>query len=305
MLKALAGFSNLTVVNPEHRLMSVKRASPRKGGYGMAHKQTITLNAGEPVTPVGQPIDVALTLAMADIKAQFMDLESGKVDYRAVGHAEAFHRYKDLASHLRTFDINSLVSRQQRLAFWINIYNTSVIHGVIELGLQRSVKEVSAFFDRIVLKISGYDFSLNDMEHGILRGNRRPPYRLRKLFGKKDPRMTLAVKPLDPRIHFALVCGARSCPPIGFYESGRVDQQLQLAAMSFMNSTNVEVFPQDMSISLSRIFKWYRDDFGGSNKALLDYVFRFLDESDKKAFLRDHKDRVRIRFQPYNWELNE
>ena len=108
-----------------------------------------------------------------------------------------------------------------------------MIHGVIELGLKQSVKEFPGFFDRMVYEIGGYRFSLNDIEHGILRGNRRPPYRLLRPFGKEDQRLEFTIIPMDPRIHFALVCGARSCPPIGFYEARQIDFQLQLAADEF------------------------------------------------------------------------
>jgi hypothetical protein len=272
----------------------------------MAYKQAVLLNETEPGdSPLEKPLDIALTLSLADLKAQFMDPQSGRVDYRAIGRAEAFKEYEDLASRLRGFDLYSLQDRDQRLAFWINIYNTSVIHGVIQLGLQRSVREFSGFFDRISLEIGGYQFSLNDMEHGILRGNKRPPYRIRRPFKKQDPRFRFAVRPLDPRIHFALVCGARSCPPVGYYEPDRIDQQLELAAKSFINSSYVQIVQDDMSISVSRILKWYKADFGGSKASLLNTILRYLDDGGERAFLAENEDRVRIRYQPYDWRLNE
>lgn len=271
-------------------------------GYGRA----VVLNESEPAAAkLEQPLDIALTLAMADMKAQFMDPESGRVDYRAIGRSEAFDRYKDLASRLRSFDLRTLEGRDQRLAFWINIYNTAVIHGVIELGLDRSVKQVPRFFHRIVYDIGGYGFSLSEMEHGILRGNRRPPNGLRHPFGGMDPRLEFAVIPMDPRVHFSLVCGARSCPPIGFYEAERLDFQLQLAAASFINSSNVEILPQETTVSISRIFKWYKADFGGTKATLVDTILNDLDEGENKAFLRENRDRIRIRYQPYDWRLNE
>src|SRR3972149_3949094 len=180
----------------------------------------IVLNGGEPSQiPSEQAIDVALTLAMADLKAHFIDREKGVVRYNAIKGSAEFERYKGLPRGLRSFDPRSLKEREKRLAFWINIYNTAVIHGVIELGLERSVKEFRGFFDRMTYEIGGLFFSLNDLEHGILRGNKRRPYGLLKPFQKKDPRLAFSVTSLDPRIHFALVCGARSCPPIGFYEA--------------------------------------------------------------------------------------
>jgi hypothetical protein len=206
---------------------------------------------------------------------------------------------------LRSFDLPFLKGRGQRLAFWINIYNTAVIHGVIELGLERSVKDFPGFFDRIMYEIGGFYFSLNEIEHGLLRNNRRHPFRLFKPFRKKDPRLEFAVTPFDPRIHFALVCGARSCPPIGFYEAEQIDFQLQLAAMSFINSPQVKFLPQEGTVLISMIFKWYKVDFGGSDRELLEALLTYLDEGENKTFLKENRDRIRIRYQPYDWNLNQ
>jgi hypothetical protein len=272
----------------------------------MWHRSPILLNAGAP-PPISseQPIDVALTLAMADLKARFIDADSGVVHYKDIRSAQAFERYKDLTRELRSFDLRSLRERGQRLAFWINIYNTAVIHGVIELGLVRSVKDFPGFFDRVTYEIGGFHFSLNEIEHGLLRGNRRQPYRLLKPFREIDPRLEFAVVPFDPRIHFALVCGARSCPPIGFYEADQIDFQLQLAAMSFINSPQVKILPQEGTVLISMIFKWYQADFGGNDRALLETLLSYLDDGEKKNFLKEKRDQIRIRYQPYDWKLNQ
>jgi hypothetical protein len=242
---------------------------------------------------------------MSDLKAQFIDVASGRVRYRDIRGSGAFERYKGLTGHLSSFPLQSLQSRDKRLAFWINLYNTTVIHGVIELGLEQSVKEFPGFFDRVAYEIGGYVFSLNAMEHGILRGNRRPPYRLFRPFQKGDPRSTFAIMPMDPRVHFALVCGARSCPPIGFYDAEQIDFQLQLASASFINSPQVKIFAEKRLLSLSMIFKWYRSDFGGGERSLLDILLTYLDEGAKKDFLKENKDRIRIQYQEYDWSLNQ
>ena len=204
----------------------------------MFHRTPIILNPmGNQPAITEQPIDIALTLAMADLKARFIDIERGIVRYKDIRGSEAFERYKALSSGLRSFDLKRLEAREQRLSFWVNVYNTAVIHGVIELGLQKSVKEFPGFFDRVAYEIGGRPFSLNDIEHGILRGNRRHPYRLFKPFRNgRSTAWILLLVPIDSRVHFALVCGARSCPPIGFYEADQIDFQLQLAAASFINS---------------------------------------------------------------------
>ncbi len=272
----------------------------------MWFRSRIVLNAGTPSQiPAEQSIDIALTLAMADLKAKFIDAERGAVRYKSIRGSEEFERYKDLTRGLRSFDLRSLKDRGPRLAFWTNIYNTAVIHGVIELGLERSVKEYPGFFDRITYEIGGFRFSLNEMEHGLLRGNRRHPYRVLRPFRERDPRLEFAIVPLDPRIHFALVCGARSCPPIGFYEAEQIDFQLGLAAMSFINSPQVKILPEEKTVFISMIFKWYKIDFGGSDRALLDTLLNYLDEGKDKAFLEENRNQIRIRYQPYDWNLNQ
>ena len=272
----------------------------------MFHRSPIILNPKRDKPLIAnQPIDIALTLAMADLKARFIDIEKGIVRYKDIRGSEAFECYKVLTGGLQAFDFKRLETRDKRLSFWINIYNTAVIHGVIELSLQKSVKEFPGFFDRVIYEIGGYRFSLNDIEHGILRGDRRHPYGLFKPFRKADPRLKLSIHPMDPRIHFTLVCGARSCPPIGFYEAGQIDFQLQLAATSFINSPQVKISPQEGTVSMSMIFKWYKADFGGSDRSLLETILSFMDEGEPKTFLRQSRDRVRIKYLPYDWSLNE
>ena len=65
--------------------------------------------------------------------------------------------------------------------------------------------------------IGGLVYSLNDMENGVLRANRKPLGALRRPFSRSDMRLQIALKECDPRIHFALVCGGKSCPPVKTY----------------------------------------------------------------------------------------
>ena len=62
-------------------------------------------------------------------------------------------------------------------------------------------------------------YSLNDMENGVLRANRKPVAALRRPFSQNDPRLEVALSEPEPKVHFALVCGARSCPPIKTYSA--------------------------------------------------------------------------------------
>eukprot|EP00966_Prymnesium_polylepis_P276217 6381421-Prymnesium_polylepis.1 len=97
-----------------------------------------------------------------------------------------------------------------------------------------SCRSRKAFFSGesgAVYKLAGLRFSLDDIEHGILRCNTPPPGADAPPFSAADDaRAPLALQQLDPRVHFALNCGARSCPPIKVFSAGRIDEELGLAA---------------------------------------------------------------------------
>src|SRR5262249_33790817 len=135
-------------------------------------------------------------------------------------------------------DLATLSSRDARLAFWINVYNALVIDAVIAFHVRRSVTEgrlgLLAFFRRAAYVVGGYRLNCDDIEHGILRGNRGRPFVPGPQFGPADPRRALVVRPPDARVHFALNCASRSCPAIRAYDAEQIDRQLDLAARSFV-----------------------------------------------------------------------
>ncbi|RMG69378.1 MAG: DUF547 domain-containing protein, partial [Nitrospirae bacterium] len=165
------------------------------------------------------------------------------------------------------------------------------------------VKEVMGIFSRVKYLIGGYLFSADDIEHGILRANRRPPSRPFRQFGPFDRRRRFSLKELDPRIHFALVCGSRSCAPIRFYTPEGIDRELDMAAMNFINSSEVVIIPEERKLLLSSIFKWYQKDFGGLD-GVIDFLIRYTVEDHEKAFLKENRHNLRIEYLYYDWNLN-
>ena len=131
-----------------------------------------------------------------------------------------FESYKGVARQLQRVDLDSMAqNRNELLAFFINIYNALVIHGTIERGVPANLWARYSFFSTTAYNIGGYKFTLNDIENGILRGNRASMATLyMRPFAasvEKDPRLKFTVTdPVEARIHFALNCGAKSCPPI-------------------------------------------------------------------------------------------
>jgi len=160
--------------------------------------------------------------------------------------------------------------------------------------------------------------TLNDIEHGVLRGNRRPPYTPACRFEAKEPRLALCVAQVDPRIHFALVCGAKSCPPVRIFTVANLDRALDAATTWFCNEpSNVQIELQDGTIRLSQIFRWYSGDFGTSdvdfkNIPTLRFILRFLRDTSKEDAARKEALRLMIdsgsfsvAWLPYDWSANE
>ena len=169
-------------------------------------------------------------------------------------------------------------------AFWLNLYNALTLHALHTAGVRETVLERAGFFSRFAYRVSGLDLSLNDIEHGVLRGN-RDALLSRAPFGSDDPRAKL-ILPLDARIHFALNCGALSCPPIQAYDPARLEAQLELAAQSYLHSAR----RVGETVWLPRLLSYYKADFGDP----LEFARRYCSDLPATA---------PVRFEPYDWSL--
>jgi uncharacterized protein DUF547 len=250
---------------------------------------------------------VDLKHAINTLLASAGNSSGDRLDYPRLADSPVYREYRTVsASALRTLDLATLSSREARLAFWIDVYNALVIDAVIAFRVRRSVIEgplgYLAFFRKAAYLVGGYRMSCDDIEHGVLRGNRGHPFIPGPQFGPTDPRLALVIRPPDVRVHFALNCASRSCPPIGAYEAEQVDRQLDLAAGSFV-AGDVEVEPSCGIVRMSRIFRWFADDFGGRN-GILSIVRRYLPDDERRRWLAARGGRVRVTYRPYDWRLN-
>jgi Protein of unknown function, DUF547 len=149
---------------------------------------------------------------------------------------------RELACHqkrCKIFELFLISSRYfaERVAFFINIYNALIIHGTCAFGSPASLLKRLTFFGDVKYRIGADTYSADDIEHGVLRGNAASPASLGSLlnigplkkpqFRDRDLRRAQCVEPIDPRIHFALVCGAKSCPPIKLYTPDNLHEGLQ------------------------------------------------------------------------------
>jgi len=268
------------------------------------------LNAGpEPDGAMApEPVATDMRRIINSLKAEAYDTARGRVDYARLCASPTYAEYCLCARRLQSFDPAAVGSREERLAFWINLYNALIVDAVIQFGVKRSVNEVSGFFWRAAYDIGGHRYCAFDIEYGLLRANAPHPAIPGPHFGLRDPRRRYSLEQLDPRIHFALVCAARSCPPVAVYDAARINEQLDMAARTFVNQGGVEIDRATGQVRLSQIFRWYAPDFGGrpfalgDKRPLLEFLAAYLDDEVEREYML--RGKPAIRFQPYDWSLN-
>jgi hypothetical protein len=144
-------------------------------------------------------------------------------------------------------------------------------------------------------------FSLDDIEHGLLRGNlpkygaRRPPMR------PDDPRLAHMPLAYDERMHFAMYSVARSSPGLSAFSAGQLDAELEHATARYLRE-HVRVEDDGALVVLPRQFDWYGADFGGERSALTFALARLDDELVEQVDRR--RGRVKVRYADFDWRVS-
>lgn len=196
----------------------------------------------------------------------------GWVDYKGFETDRAsLQAYLD---HLGSHVPGDHWSKEEQLAYYINLYNAGTVLLILDNYPLESIKDIWNPWGKNRLTIGTSTYSLNDIEHRVLR--------------KMD----------EPRIHFAINCASYSCPKLltEAFTANRMEDQLQAATQGFINDPTRNEIRAD-AVRLSRIFKWYKGDFTQSDRSLLDYINAFLPQSLPAG--------TDIEYLPYDWSLNE
>ncbi len=207
---------------------------------------------------------------------------NGMVDYAKLkANPDKFEKYLD---QLATAKLTEM-SYDEQMAFWINAYNALVIKGVIDHYPTKSVRKVKwfgGFFSRLKFQVAGETYTLNQIEHDIIRAEF-----------------------VDPRIHFALVCASASCPPLenSVYLPETIEEQLDAVTLKFVtNPEQVRLDRAKRSVYLSKVFKWYKKDFTEGYDGVPDFLADYLPTEDADFVLS--KD-VKFHYLDYDWTLND
>jgi hypothetical protein len=222
---------------------------------------------------IAQPHDHALFTTILQ-----KHVVNGLVNYAAMGNDSRLEEY---LAQLSRSNPRAIKDEKERLAFWVNAYNAFTIKLITDHYPVKSIREITRGnigpWDFLWIDIAGRTYSLNQIEHEIIR----------KEFD-------------EPRIHMALVCAARSCPPLRAeaYTATMLDRQLDDNAAAFLNDTTKNRYDASTgTLYLSELFKWYGADFRQRYGSAEKYVLKVLKLDNVKP--------SGVQYLPYDWSLNE
>ncbi|KAE8719820.1 Phytosulfokin receptor 1 [Hibiscus syriacus] len=273
----------------------------------LEHEQFITacfnfrtaINDSEPKSP--SFLADGLAKLMSAILEAYASDDRRHVDYYRIGKSEEFRRYLNLTRDLQRVNLQ-LLTPDEKLAFFLNLYNAMVIHAVVTIGHPEGLLDRRAFFNDFQYVIGGYPYSLNIIQNGILRNNRKSPYSLVKPFGNGDRRLQFAPDKVNPLIHFGLCNGTRSSPTVRFFTAQGVEGELRSAAREYFQNGAIEINLDRRIVSLTRIIKWFSADFG-AEKDVVKWVMNYVDATKAGLLMHLSADGgpVNIVYQDYDW----
>jgi len=194
----------------------------------------------------------------------------GKVNYKAIKANKTV-----LEAYLKSLDVpvKDSWSRSEKMAYWINAYNAHTVKLIVDNYPIKSITDLDGGkpWDRSWITLAGKTYSLNHIEHKIIR----PQFK-------------------DARIHFAVNCAASSCPPIlnKAWTAKNLESTLDRQAKLFINSSKYNNIASDQ-VSISKLFDWYKEDFGD----VISYLNKYANTTVNSG--------AKVSFKEYDWALNE
>ena len=197
-------------------------------------------------------------------------------------------QFKDLISKLEKFPVSSLESYNEKLSFWINVYNIMVIKIIADNYPVKSIMDIGSWltpvWENIAGVIGGKTYSLHDIEHGILR------------------------KMGDPHIHAAIVCASVSCPDLAkkSYKPDELNSQLdyQMERLLANEAKGFFVHQTESAIYISQIFNWFKKDFQ-KHGGVLTCIKKHAPIEARQYLKYVEKGSYSIKYFDFNWNLNE
>jgi len=225
-----------------------------------------------------------------ELLSRYYDPAKG-MSYKALKARDA-QTLAGLRQRLAEVDPASL-SKNDQLAYWINLYNVSVVSVVVDRYPVESIRDISTdpiirlnVFKKPSVKVKGGAISLNDVENDKIRAGFK-----------------------DPRIHFAINCAAESCPPIRAeaYVGSRIGEQLDDQARRFLNGphgVHLEKDGDSLVVHTTKVMDWFGEDFDKWGGGRLAFLKKYV-SPEKRGEIDRAGDRVKLDYDAYSWKLND
>jgi len=186
-----------------------------------------------------------------------------------------------------------LINDDSRKAFWINVYN-----GYIQVLLQDNpelYKARGAFFRAKRITVAGKKLSFDDIEHGIIRRSKiKLSLGLLSKWNISDYEKKFRCDQVDPRVHFALNCGAKSCPAVVAYDAKQINEQMDKSTINHLQATS-KYDKETNRVYITSLFNWFRGDFG--NKVGIRQFLKVYE------VLPEDANKTAISYNTYDWTL--
>ena len=205
-------------------------------------------------------------------------VDEGYVDYPAVSRNVRFHKYLEAIASL---DPDTLDSREVSIAFWLNVYNALVIKQIVDGQTPIGPIAKIRFFRTTEHPVAGRNLDLQSIADDIL------------------------FEFEEPRVHFAMVNSTYSAPRLRSeaYRADELERQLESNTRDFLNDNRKNRYSVALRrAKLATVFEEYEDEFGGSKKAVLDFIVPYLEEEAVVESIRD--DRWDVEYMKYDWSIN-
>ncbi len=197
--------------------------------------------------------------------------------YRAVGSEDI----AILQNYIHSLEgvVTSTLNKKEQLAFWINLYNALTVQLIIKSEPVESIRDLDAPWSTPVTRVNGIDLTLSNIENNIIR----------PVYG-------------DNRIHYAVNCASIGCPNLAMkaYTGERLEEMLESAARDYITHPRGVRFTRKNKVIVSKIYGWYRKDFGSDEEAILNHIRQYSDEKLYRAL----EGKTSIRKYRYDWSLN-
>jgi len=237
--------------------------------------------------PVLNPIEQQARAAGSDAP----QLLSAALSSACAAHYDAARHAFDYARFAESPDFDELRVAARALA--------DFDCAALDISLRLAVGD---FFTASQYMVGGHVFSLDEIEHGLLRMNAA-----RVAFGAKPlrrdgPRYALAPYVFDERVHFAMYSACRSSPAPAAYAAGNLAASLERATCNYL-AAHVRLAADGAALVVPKLFDWYAADFGGK-RGVLEFVLARMPGDDVAAAAERHGWRLRLRYAEFDWTLN-